>query len=129
MKKFLLLLCIVFVVVCYGYPCFILPFGEYKGKTEILGISQEASFNFKFDGTVKLKSTIGSTSVEKDYFYQLKGNTVVISVDKTFDETDSKIQINNMYKLGELTNTIGMIITIGVGVLATALVMFGKKDK
>lgn len=123
MRKILLIICIAFVVVCYGYPCFILPFGEYKYTTTVAEETVNTTFKFDFKGKVKISS--GESSEEM--FYKLKGNTVILSEDETFDDSDTKLNISNMYSIGLLgenaVNQMGMWSAIGVGVLALLLVV------
>ena len=74
LRKIVLILCVAFVVVCYGYPCFILPFGEYVRTTEIGNITTESTYNFDWDGTVTKEDEFGITT---KYYYKLKGNEVL----------------------------------------------------
>lgn len=119
LRKILLLICVAFAVLCYGYPCLIMPFGSYEYTYEVAGISTTASYTFGFDGKVTQK--IGD--IETEAFYKLKGNKIVLSLDETFDDDDNEIAISSIYKLGNYTNKIGMYISIGVGVLALALII------
>ncbi|MBR6778974.1 MAG: hypothetical protein IKM43_02345 [Clostridia bacterium] len=126
MRKILLLICIAFVVVCYGYPCLVLPFGEYTYTTKVA--DQEITSTIKFNFKKKATWTIGDLSAT--YNYKLKGNEVVLSLDDTFDnEDDVKLSISSIYRLGEYNNQIGLWTTIGVGVAALVLVItIPKKD-
>ena len=63
LRKIVLILCVAFVVVCYGYPCFILPFGEYVRTTEIGNITTESTYNFDWDGTVTKEDELGITTI------------------------------------------------------------------
>ncbi len=123
MRKILLILCIAFVVVCYGYPCFVLPIGTYKyTATTKIGdkeISTTTTYEFDFKGNAVIKNG----DVETEYKYKLKGDEIILSLDEEFDDNDLKIQISSMYKLNGAINSIGMWITIGVGVLAFVLVI------
>ena len=133
LKRILLLLCIAFAVVCYGFPCFVLPFGEYKGSQTLGSMSSETSYKFKFNGEVSVysKTTIGDVSTEDSSvkYYKLDKNYVVISDDKTFDDDDQKIKLGSMYLLDNCQNNIGMYLAIGVGALATILVLIPNKRK
>ena len=126
MRKILLIISILFVVVCYGYPCLILPFGEYKYETTIGGVKFETTYEFKFNGTV----TISQNDVEQKCYYKLKGNEVIISDDKKFNDDDMKLSISSIYKLGGAVNQIGQFVAIGIGVMALVLVCTipSKKD-
>lgn len=132
-KRILLLLCIAFVVVCYGYPCLILPFGEYKGEWSLFGAKYEVTYSFNFNGKVKTKQKItnGGTSTEenKEYYYKLSGNYVIISEDETFDDSDTKAKINTLYQFNNCQNMVGMFVAIGVGVLAVVLVLIPDKRR
>ena len=125
-RKLLLLICIAFVVVCYGYPCLILPLGSYTYNYEDLeGNKQEMSLQFNFNGTLIVD---GSDNVS---YYKLKGDKVIISNDKNFEEEAFELKIKNFYELeGDLVvtdlslkNNIAMYSTIGVGALAVVLVL------
>ena len=119
MRKLLLILCIAFVVVCYGYPCLVLPFGTYSCKTEVLGEEVTSTIKFGFDK--KAEYTIGDESVELNY--KLSGNTVILSVDEEFDDSDMEITIGSIYRIGEYHNLVGLLTTIGIGILALCLVV------
>ncbi len=131
MRKILLLLCIAFVVVAYGFPCLILPLGEYKYSQKVAGETIEYSYKFGFDGKVSLKS--GKS--ENKLYYKLKGDEIIISEDKKFDTEsgDLSVSINNLYTVSILgmkaTNIIALITTAGVGVLALVLVLTIPKKK
>ena len=118
MRKILLILSIVFVVVCYGYPCLILPFGTYKHETTMMGSKIETTYEFKFNGKVK----IAINDASEEYYYKLKGNEIIISDDKTFNDDDSKISISSIYNIGGAINQIGQFVAIGIGVMALVLV-------
>lgn len=119
MRKLLLILCIAFVVVCYGYPCLVLPFGTYSCKTEVLGEEITSTIKFGFDK--KAEYTIGDESVELNY--KLSGNTVILSADEEFDDSDMEITIGSIYRIGEYHNLVGLLTTIGIGILALCLVV------
>lgn len=133
-RKILLIICIAFVVVCYGYPCFILPLGTYSYTTTVLEQEVTTTYKFGFNGKVTVGSSATDTTTE--YFYKLSGNKVIISEDETFDDNDIKLAINNMYQINMptvlsitdteanvATNQVGMWVTIGIGVLALLLVI------
>ena len=125
MRKVLLLLCIAFVVVCYGYPCLIVPFGTYKYETTNMGEKYVQTCEFKFNGKAKIKFE----DLETEYYYKLKGNKIILSNDKKFDDNDMEIKISSMYKIGEAENLIGKIVAIAVGVLAVVLVVTAPSKK
>ena len=121
-RKIVLILCVAFVVVCYGYPCFILPFGEYVRTTEIGNITTESTYNFDWDGTVTKEDELGITT---KYYYKLKGNEVLLSVDENFDDDyDISISINSLYNIDNgYFNQVGYYVAIGVGILALVLII------
>lgn len=120
-RKIVLILCVAFVVVCYGYPCFILPFGEYVRSTEVGNIQIEAKYNFDWDGTVTKEDEFGLTT---KYYYKLKGNEVLLSVDENFDDYDISISINSLYNIDNgYFNQVGYYVAIGVGILALVLII------
>ena len=122
LRKIVLILCVAFVVVCYGYPCFILPFGEYVRTTEIGNITTESTYNFDWDGTVTKEDELGITT---KYYYKLKGNEVLLSVDENFDDDyDISISINSLYNIDNgYFNQVGYYVAIGVGILALVLII------
>lgn len=122
LRKIVLILCVAFVVVCYGYPCFILPFGEYVRTTEIGNITTESTYNFDWDGTVTKEDEFGLTT---KYYYKLKGNEVWLSVDENFDDDyDISISINSLYNIDNgYFNQVGYYVAIGVGILALVLII------
>ena len=122
LRKIVLILCVAFVVVCYGYPCFILPFGEYVRTTEIGNITTESTYNFDWDGTVTKEDEFGLTT---KYYYKLKGNEVLLSVDENFDDDyDISISINSLYNIDNgYFNQVGYYVAIGVGILALVLII------
>ena len=116
-RKLILILCVAFVVVCYGYPCFILPFGEYVRTTEIGNAKVEAKYDFNWDRTVNHEDELGITT---KYYYKLKGNDILLSLDDDFEgDTNITISINSLYNISNgYFNQVGMYVAIGVGVLA-----------
>ena len=118
MRKAILILCLAFVVVCFAFPCFILPFGEYK-KTETSGdTTVTTSMKFGMDG--KVRTYINGEEFISMY-YKLKGNKIITSFDDTF-ETTNETTITSMYDVNGYKNYIGMGIAIGVGVLDLILI-------
>lgn len=127
-KKLLLLICIAFVVVCFAYPCFIVPFGEYKATVGSGETKVEYSYTFDFKGNAVYKRG----GIKFKYFYKLDGDEIILSEDKKFDDSDRRIEINSMYEIeatpvvGEemkLENNIGKYIAIGVGAFAILIVL------
>lgn len=132
-KKIVLLICVAFVVVCYAFPCFILPFGSYKGEIGSGESKVNVEMNFGFDGKVKTK--IGD--VKQTQYYKLNGNEIIISDDKTFDDSDVKIKLDSMYQFSlangglgvEMQNDIGMYMAIGVGALAVVFILLPSRRR
>jgi len=129
-RKIILLICIAFVVVCYGYPCLILPFGNYNYKYENLkGEEQVATIKFNFDGTVTYSDA--DLEDEQIFNYKLKGNKIIVSEDETFDDSDMEIKLKNIYEFDTqgllesktYKNNIGMYVSIGVGALAIIMIL------
>ena len=129
MRKLLSLLCILFVVVCYAYPCFVLPFGEYKLE-KVISEDQKVELTLKFDLN---KVTITEGKIEQVYYYKVDGDEIILSDVTNFTEDDNfKLQLDSMYEIGygeKARNDIGMYIAIGVGVLAVVLVLLPSKKK
>lgn len=127
MRKIILLICMAFFFVCYAFPCFVIPFGEYKGEID----GKEVVLKFNWKGEVKDKDG------EFLYYYKMEKNKVVLSDDKTFDDNDTKITLNSIYSFQKTTvdfasisverisytNNIGMYSAIGVGILMVLLII------
>ena len=127
-RKILLLICVAFVVVCYAFPCFTLPFGSYKGEIGVGELKVEKTLTFDFNGKVKVKTG----KDEREHYYKLDGNYVVISEDNKFDDQDMKVKLNSMYSLDygtELINNVGMYMAIGIGALAVILILLPNKRR
>lgn len=127
MRQTFLFLSIAFVVICYAYPCLILPFGEYVHKETVEGQKIETTYEFKFNGTV----TMSVDDEETKMYYKLKGNNVIISEDKTFNDEDVKLEIKSLYNIAGATNQIAQFVAVGVGIMAIVLICTipnSKKD-
>ncbi len=128
LRKILLILCVAFVVLCYGYPCFILPFGEYVSSMEVANVTVETKYNFNWDGTCTYEDITGTIT---KYYYKLSGNDVLLSENDNFDDDDNvSISINSLYNIGNgYFNQVGMYVAVGVGVLALLLIItIPRKD-
>ena len=121
MRKILLLICLVFTVVSFAYPNYVLPFGSYTYEYTIAGEKNKASYEFKFNGEVNFKAT--EKSDPDKLFYKLKGNEIIISADKTFDDNDQHIRIDSVFKFENFRNDIAMWISIGVGIFTLVLII------
>lgn len=133
LRKIVLLLCLAFAIVAFGVPCFIIPVGDYDFREKQNGITTEISYNFGFKGKVKYtekhldkdgKEVLPTVTFE--YYYKLKKNKIVLSLDNKFDETDPTLAISNMYRVtdGEnmYFNPYACGVAIGVALLAGVLV-------
>lgn len=124
-RKFLLLICLAFVVIGFAYPCVILPVGSYTSKVGDIS----TSYKFAIDGTMEIVvKTKGKddkeNQIKKDAFYKLKGNKVIISLDEEFDDKDLSLQICSFYSLtGGFQNISAMVIAGGVGFIALVLIL------
>lgn len=125
MRRILLLLCVVFVVVAYGYPCFALPFGTYKHTIEYDGVKTTTTLNLKFDGTAVMK--VGE--IENTYKYKINDGEVELFVEGDENEPVFEIEIHAFNKLGNLTNMVGTYISIAFGVVALIAIFLPYKKK
>ena len=125
-KKIFLLLSLVFVVVCYAYPCLVLPFGEY---TSVQIISEnpddKITITYKFDMNKVVRK---KNDVEEVFYYRLDKNEIILSEDTNFTEDDNtRIQIDSIYELHDggvkVENKIGMYIAIGIGVIDLLMIL------
>ncbi len=132
-RKILLLICVAFVVVCYAYPCFVLPLGTYNGEIGNGENVVEVSLKFDFNGKVKIKMA----ESESEQNYKLSGNYVIISEDEAFDDKDLKIKLNSIYNFAmnegivdiNMQNDIGMYMAIGIGAFAIILILLPNRRK
>ena len=70
LRKILLLVCIAFAVLCYGYPCLIMPIGSYEYTYETAGVSVKETYSFGFDG----KFTYSLGDFETEGYYKFNWN-------------------------------------------------------
>lgn len=134
-RKLFLTIAIAFVVLCYGYPMFILPFGSYNYEYKVADTKHTVTLTFKFDGSYKMAE--GETVIDGGY-YKLKGNKIYLNDEKNFDDVSEldSMTINNMYNVKssftiggvefaarEFQNKVGVYIAIGVGVLSLLMVL------
>ena len=130
LRKIVLLLCVAFAVVCFGYPCLILPIGSYELDKPILGIEAVTTYQFKFNGkveiTTKLKDESNGVSTTETMYYKLKGNKIIFSKDKkpTKAEENDWVAISSVFRLGNgAFNVYACGASIGVALLAAVLVV------
>ena len=122
-RKIFLTLAIALVVLCYGYPMFVLPFGNYSYEKD----GTKVEISFKFDGS--FKSVAGD--FESTGFYKVKDGKIYIGDAKDVDTTESGTVlavVNNMYTISSstganITNKIGTYTMIGVGAVSLLLVL------
>jgi len=127
-RKILLIICMAFFVICYVYPCVMLPFGSYSGEIGSGDSKVEKTMTFDTKGKVKIKAA----EDEREYFYKMDGRTVIISEDENFDETDYSVRVNSVYEFTygtQMVNSIGMYMAIGVGAFALILILLPNKRR
>ena len=130
-RKIFLTLAIALVVFCYGYPMFVLPFGDYKYNYKVGDQTKTATMSFKFDGSYALKDG----ELEQTGYYKVKKGKIYFADNKddlkNKDESDG-MSVSNMYEIGfefgslgsvKFENTIGKYTMIGVGVVSLLLVL------
>lgn len=130
-RKIFLTLAIALVVFCYGYPMFVLPFGDYKYSYKAGDQTKSVSVNFKFDGSYVTKD--GDAEVT-GYYKVKKGKLYLADTKEALKEVEESegITISNMYEFGyefgslgsvKFENTVGKYTMIGVGVVSLLLVL------
>ena len=125
-KKIFLLLSLVFVVVCYAYPCLVLPFGEYTSvQITSENPDDKITITYKFDMNKVVRK---KNDVEEVFYYRLDKNEIILSEDTNFTEDDNtRIQIDSIYELHDggvkVENKIGMYIAIGIGVIDLLMIL------
>lgn len=127
-RKILLIICMAFFVLCYVYPCVMLPFGSYSGEIGSGDSKVERTMTFDTKGKVKIKTA----EDEREYFYKMDGRTVIISEDETFDETDYSVRLNSIYEFAyenQMINNIGFYMAIGVGAFALILILLPNRRR
>ena len=133
-RKVILLLCIVFAVVAFGFPCFVVPFGSYDGEILTYAdgkehIENKYSYSFGLNGKVKYVLTSAENEAEiieqKEYYYKLVRNKIFISEDEQFgNEDDRMMTIASIIRLGDGSfNIYSCAMAIGVAVVAGALIL------
>lgn len=125
MKRILLFLCLIFVVVAYGYPCFALPFGTYKNTIEYDGVKTTTTLNLKFNGTAVMK--VGD--VETTYNYKINDGEVELYIEGYENEPVYEFEIHAFNKVGNMTNMVGTYISIAFGVVAIIAICLPYKKK
>lgn len=124
-RKIYLTLIIALVVLCYGYPMFILPFGSYTYKEKVGDAVVESAIKFQFDGSYSIKMG----DAEQTGYYKVKNGKIYFGTDKEVDTTsDSGVMtLTNMYTItsgtAKIVNNIGQYTMLGLGVLSLLLVV------
>ena len=114
LRKVILLLCITITVFCYGWPCFVLPFGTYSATVG----EETVSYEFSFNGTVTRR-----TSEEvKNGVYQLDFANKAVNITISGEEVDT-MALTNVYQFGDYWNPVGQYIMLGVAILAVVVVV------
>lgn len=127
-RKILLIICMAFFVLCYVYPCVMLPFGSYSGKIGSGDSKVERTMTFDTKGKVKIKTA----DDEREHYYKMDGRTVIISEDDVFDEDDYSVRLNSIYEFNyenQMVNNIGFYMTIGVGAFALILILLPNRRR
>ncbi len=139
LRKIVLLLCVAFAVVCFGYPCLILPIGSYELDKPLYdsgysGLEAVTTYQFKFNGkverTIKLKDESNGISTTETLYYKLKGNKIIFSKEKTptKEEEGQWIAISSIFRLGNgAFNVYACGASIGVALLAAVLIVTAPK--
>ncbi len=133
MRKVLLILCLAFFVLGFGWPTIILPYTKYSYKTD----DMEMSFTFQINGKVKVESKMGDSKTKQSYKYKVnfKDNAIEIIVSK---EEKISLKIDSFYKLSMLsagdmeispTNKVAAGVSIGIGAAALLLIVFAPSKK
>ncbi len=131
-RKTVLLLCIAFAIVAFGFPCFVVPFGSYDGEgyeqtQEGEVVQYRDSYEFHLNGKVIYTKTSYDRKqvLEKtEYYYKLKKNKVFLSEDNKFDNLTRHETIASIIRLGNgRFNIYSCAVAIGVAVIAGALVL------
>ena len=130
-RRIYLTLIIALVVLCYGYPMFILPVGNYTYKEKVGESTVEVSVKFAFDGSYSMK--VGE--VETTGYYKVKKGKIYFDDQKDVDTTDDTgaMSIANMYTItsgnDKIVNNIGQYTMLGLGVLSLLLVVTIPSNK
>lgn len=130
-RKIFLTLAIALVVLCYGYPMFVLPVGNYKYSYKSGEETKTATLTFRFDGSYSLD---GFGASELTGYYKVKNGKLFFNDTKDFSAVDEEdgIKITNVYELTmdvgtssswTFENAIGKYTMLGVGVLSLLLVL------
>ena len=124
-RRIYLTLIIALVVLCYGYPMFILPFGSYTYKEKVGDAVVEYSIKFQFDGSYSMK--VGE--LESSGYYKVKNGKIYFDTDKEVDTSSDSgaMSLTNMYTItsdtAKIVNNIGQYTMLGLGVLSLLLVV------
>lgn len=124
-RKIYLTLVIALIVLCYGYPMFILPFGSYTYKEKVGETTTEVSVKFAFDGSYSMKAG----GLETTGYYKVKNGKIYFSSTKDVDTSNDTgaMSIANMYTITsgneKIVNNIGQYTMLGLGVLSLLLVV------
>lgn len=124
-RKIYLTLIIALVVLCYGYPMFVLPFGSYTYKEKTGDAVVEYSIKFQFDGSYSIKMG----GLENTGYYKVKNGKIYFDTDKEVDTSSDSgaMSLTNMYTITsgsiKIVNNIGQYTMLGLGVLSLLLVV------
>lgn len=124
-RRIYLTLIIALVMLCYGYPMCILPFGSYTYKEKVGDAVVEYSIKFQFDGSYSMK--VGE--LENTGYYKVKNGKIYFDTDKEVDTSSDSgaMSLTNMYTItsdtAKIVNNIGQYTMLGLGVLSLLLVV------
>lgn len=131
LRKGILLLCIIFAVAAFGFPCFVVPFGSYDGEgyetVEGTEIQYRYSYEFSFDGKVSYTKTTYDKKEElekKEFYYKTHKNKIYFSDDGVNFDHQEDMTIASIIRLGDGSfNVYSCAVSIGIAVIAGALVL------
>ena len=134
-RRILLLICLAFVVVCYAYPFFVMPFGEYAYSTTTEGVTSTVTYKFAFGGQGEVTTKIGGVASSTKFTYKTSGQKVLIKNEDSSGEYE--LTLGNMYQVSlgmlgttvNLKNNIGMWISIGVGAVAVVAIIWPSRRR
>lgn len=132
LRKVILMLCIAFAVVAFGFPLFVVPFGSYDGEgyetiADGTEIQYRYSYEFGFDGKVTYTKTTYDRKAElekHEYYYKTHKNKIFFSEDGVNYNHQEYMTIASIIRLGDGSfNVYSCAVAIGVAVVAGALVL------
>lgn len=132
LRKVILMLCILFAVAAFGFPCFVVPFGSYDGEayqniSDEIKIQYRYSYEFSFDGKVvytKMSYDKKEELERKEFYYETYKNKIFFSEDGVNFNHEEYLTIASIIRLGDGSfNVYSCAVSIGIAVIAGALVL------